>query len=219
MLNRNETTVASITRVVESFGVVTHVRLGNDAAREGYIVVYTCFWKRGVSMWSNNRTRKTIVIIVCFLVGGLVLFGNFINGHVANAATAIPSHSSSAASINVATTNAAAFRVTSIDMSVTPTTTSTWKCGSSIQVVYNAVFHVVSGRNGGTIVFSYTVNNGRSQMMEKLTILPGQRLSNFVFTWQGSLPSDHTYPGPGGVLVTSPNSLVSHMILPTGRCR
>src|SRR6266487_3317976 len=36
--------------------------------------------------------------------------------------------------------NAARFRLTSIDMSGTPTTTSRGKCGSSIQVVYNAVF-------------------------------------------------------------------------------
>jgi hypothetical protein len=117
------------------------------------------------------------------------------------------------------TTNAAAFTVTSIDMSVTPTTVSIWKCGSYIQVVYNAVFHVVSGPNGGTIVFSYTVNNGRSQTPEKLTIIPGQHQSNFVFTWQGSLPSDHTFPAPGGVLVTSPNHLVSQRVVPAGRCR
>ena len=103
-------------------------------------------------------------------------------------------------------------------MSVSPTTTSLWKCGSYIQVVYNAVFHVVSGPNGGTIVFSYTLNNGRSQTPEKLTILPGQYLSNFTFTWQGSLPADHTYPGPGGVLVTSPNAIQSQTVAPAGKC-
>ena len=168
-------------------------------------------------MWSNNKTRKTFIIIVCFLVVGIGLLGSVIGSRVADAATASPSHSHAAA--NVVTTNAATFTVTSIDMSVTPTTTSIWTCGSYIQVVYNAVFHVVSGPNGGTIVFSYTVNNGRSQTMEKLTIIPGQRLSNFTFTWQGSLPSDHTYPEPGGVLVTSPNSLVSHLVSPAGKCR
>lgn len=169
-------------------------------------------------MWSNNKTRKTVVFIVCFLLAGVVFVGSVISSHVANASTASPSHSRSASS-NVVTANAAKFTVTSIDMSVNPSTTSTWKCGSSIQVVYNAVFHVVSGPNGGTIVFSYTINNGRSQTPEKLTILPGQRLSNFVFTWQGSLPSDHTYPGPGGVAVTSPNTLLSQTVSPTGKCR
>ena len=179
-------------------------------------------------MWSNDRTRRTFVIIGCLLVVGIVCFGSFIGIHVANAATASPSHAHSTssakvvttnASTNIVTTNASAFRVTSIDMYVTPSTTSLWQCGSYIQVVYNAVFHVVSGPNGGTIVFSYTLNNGRSQTMEKLTIIPGQRLSNFMFTWQGSLPSDHTYPGLGGVLVTSPNTLLSPRVSPAGKCR
>lgn len=164
-------------------------------------------------MWSNSRISKALVIVVCLLVGGMIAgYGNGI-------ASAAPSHSSSALSTSFVTTSAAPFMVTSIDMSVTPTTVSTWRCGSYIQVVYHAVFHVVSGPNGGTIVFSYTMNNGRGQTPARLTIIPGQRLSDFVFTWQGSLPGDHVYPGPGGVLVTSPNNVLSHMISPVGRCR
>ena len=169
-------------------------------------------------MWINNRTRKTFVIIVCFLVVGVVFFGNIMRSHGVDAATASSSHSHSASTMGLVTTNATTFTVTSITMSVSPTSVSLWKCGSYIQVVYNAVFHVVSGPNGGTIVFSYTVNNGRSQTFEKLTILPGQSRSNFTFTWQGSLPSDHTYPGLGGVLVTSPNSIRSPMVSPSGKC-
>jgi hypothetical protein len=179
-------------------------------------------------MWSNNSTSKVLVIVVCFLLLGVAGCGNGIGSHGGNATTSPPSAEGIASLTSVVTANgltgmktmsAAPFRVTSIDMSVTPTTISTWKCGSFIQVVYNAVFHVVSGPNGGTIVFSYTLNNGRSQTFEKLTILPGQHLSNFVFTWQGSLPSDHTYPGPGGVLVTSPNNILSKTVFPAGRCR
>ena len=170
-------------------------------------------------MWSNNRTKKTVVIIVCFLVIGIVFLGNnVLSSYGVDAATTAPSHAHAASSTSLVTTNATTFTVTGIDMSVSPTTVSLWKCGSYIQVVYNAVFHVVSGPNGGTIAFSYTVNNGRSQTMEKLTILPGQRLSNFTFTWQGSLPIDHTYPGLGGVLVTSPNSFQSQMVSPAGKC-
>jgi len=167
-------------------------------------------------MWSNSRTRKACVIVVCLLVVGIVVVGSVISSHAANAAPASPSRS--AASTSFVTANAAPFTVTSIDLSVTPTTTSLWKCGSSIQVVYNAVFHVVSGPHGGTMIFSYTLNNGRSQTFEKLTILPGQRLSNFVFTWQGSLPVDHTSPGLGGVFVTSPNSIRSSLVSPAGKC-
>src|SRR5215472_16681767 len=168
-------------------------------------------------MWSNCRTSKALVIVGCFLVVWIAGCGNGIGSHGGDAKTVAPSRSYPASSTNLVTThnlsmittNAAPFSVTSIDMSVTPTTTSIWKCGSFIQVVYNAVFHVVSGPNGGTIVFSYTVNNGRSQTPAKVTILPGQHQSNFVFTWQGSLPSDHTFPAPGGVFVTSPNHFIS----------
>ena len=177
-------------------------------------------------MRRNNRTGKTLIVIVYLLVVGLAGCGNQTGSHGGDASTIATSHSYSAPSTSLATThtlgmmttNAATFKVTSIDMSVTPTTVSLWKCGSYIQVVYNAVFHVVSGPGGGTISFSYTVNNGRSQTFEKLTILPGQSLSNFVFTWQGSLPPDHTYPGLGGVLVTSPNYFLSQLVFPAGRC-
>ena len=180
-------------------------------------------------MWMNRITRNVVVIVVCCLVVWIAGCGSAIGsrGSSATANTVSHSYSYSASSTGVGTThalsmittNAAAFQVTSIDMSVTPATTSLWTCGSYVQVVYNAVFHVVSGPNGGTIIFSYTINNGRSQTFEKLTILPGQRLSNFTFTWQGSLPSDHTYPEPGGVLVTSPNYLLSPMVSPTGKCK
>ncbi|WP_338253182.1 hypothetical protein [Dictyobacter halimunensis] len=178
-------------------------------------------------MW-NNKAKTALIAIVCFLVVGIAYFGSVIGSQVANAAPASPSQAHSAstsnkvttnASINGVTTQASAFRVTGIDMSVTPSTTSLWRCGSYIQVVYHATFHVNSGPNGGTIVFSYTINNGRSQTMEKLTILPGQHLSDFTFTWQGSLPADHFYPEPGGVMVTSPNTLVSKLVAPAGHCR
>jgi hypothetical protein len=179
-------------------------------------------------MWSNNkRTSKALIIVGCFLLVWIAGCGNGVGSYNSGATTTASSPTSTATTGPLETmqtpgqqkTNAAAFRVTSITMSVTPTTTSTWTCGSSIQVVYNAVFHIAPGSSGGTIVFSYTLNNGRAQTAEKLTILPGQQLSNFVFTWEGSLPGDHTYPGPGGVLVTSPNSIQSPLVSPTGGCR
>ncbi len=111
------------------------------------------------------------------------------------------------------------FKVTSVDMSVTPGTLSPWKCGAYIQVVYTATFHVTPGPGGGIMAFSWTVNNGRGQTNEKLTIIPGQSKSDYVFTWQGALPADHTVPGPGGVLVSSPNKLISKMVWPAGGCR
>lgn len=177
------------------------------------------FLRKGIFMWKNNKMWKTGSIIICIFVVSIVCFGTVIGSARANAATAFSSHQQSASLANRVTTDASTFKVESIDMSVTPDTVSLWKCGSFIQVVYHAVFHVVSGPTGGTLVFSYTTNNGRSQMTEELTILPGQRLSDFTFSWQGSLPADHVYPGPGGVMVTSPNLLVSQLVAPAGSCR
>ncbi|HLI08410.1 MAG TPA: hypothetical protein VKV40_17745 [Ktedonobacteraceae bacterium] len=169
-------------------------------------------------MWSNSKVRKTLIIVVCFLVVAIAVCGNIIGSRVVDAKQTAASHTHLASSSSSGAKSAATFTVTSIDMYVTPSSVSLWKCGSYIQVTYNAVFHVVSGPNGGTIDFSYTINNGRGQTNEKLTIIPGQYLSNFTFTWQGSLPSDHTYPEPGGVLVTSPNTIESALIAPAGKC-
>lgn len=138
-------------------------------------------------------------------------------------ATATDSASSTNASIlvpaHVKVMAAAPFRVVSVDMDVSVASVSTWACGSFVQVVYLATFHVVSGPRGGVMAFSYTLNNGRSQTPERLTILPGQRMTHFAFAWQGALPRDHTSPGPSGVMVSSPNRIVSRLILPAGKCR
>src|ERR1700730_1468456 len=108
-------------------------------------------------MWRKSRTSKALVIVVCFLVVGIAGCGNGIGSQGGNAPTLTTSLVTTH-TLSMLKTNAASFKVTSISMSVTPATVSTWKCGSYIQVVYNAVFHVNSGPGGGTIVFSYTLN-------------------------------------------------------------
>lgn len=172
----------------------------------------------------SKKVVTSIVFLLFILCSCAAGAGSSTTGTSPTRAVTTPSGTSSrvstAAMLSQVTENTTApFRVTSVDMSVSPTTTSTWTCGSYIQVVYTATFHVVSGPSGGVIVFSYTLNNGRSQTPEKLTIIAGQHLSNYVFTWQGPLPADHTYPGPGGVMVTSPNQLISRTVSPAGACR
>ena len=104
-------------------------------------------------------------------------------------------------------------------MSVTAAPLNTWVCGSSIQVVYTAVFHETSGPHGGLMKFSYSTNGGRATTPAQLTILPGQVKTDFVFTWQGPLPTDHTAPGLGGVSVSYPNAIISKLMQPAGACR
>src|SRR5205085_10624455 len=60
-------------------------------------------------------------------------------------------------------TSPAAFQVTNVDMTVSPTSIQGLSCGSSIVVTYTATIHVAANSPGGTVQFTYTVNNGRGQ--------------------------------------------------------
>jgi hypothetical protein len=111
------------------------------------------------------------------------------------------------------------FHVNSVQLSMSPTTLKTWKCGAYIQVVYHAAFKVSSGSSGGTMHFSWTTNNGRGQTAAQLTILPGQTRSEYTFTWQGALSPDHVAPGVANVLVTAPNTMEGKGVYPTAGCR
>ena len=115
-------------------------------------------------------------------------------------------------------TPAAAFHVTKIDMTVSPTSIQGLACGTSLVVTYTATIHVAPNSPGGTVQFSYTVNNGRGQNMASLNFGPGQTIKTYTFTWSGALPVDHTYPEPGGIQGTSPNQLTSPLVGPTGMC-
>jgi len=115
-------------------------------------------------------------------------------------------------------TSLAAFKVTKVDMMVSPTSIQGLSCGTSIVVTYTATIHVAANSPGGTVQFSYTVNNGRGQTPASITFSPGQTIRTYTFRWSGALPADHTYPGPGGIQVTSPNQLTSLLVAPTGMC-
>jgi hypothetical protein len=115
-------------------------------------------------------------------------------------------------------TSLAAFQVTKVDMTVSPPSIQGLSCGTSIVVTYTATIHAAPNSPGGTVKFNYTVNNGRGQTPASITFSPGQTIRTYTFTWSGALPADHTYPGPGGIQVTSPNQLISPLVAPTGMC-
>ena len=110
------------------------------------------------------------------------------------------------------------FTVTSVDLSVAPTSIAGTTCGSTASFTYTAIFHVPANTAGGTIQFAYTLNNGRSQTPASVTVAPGETSKTFMFNSSGTLPSDHTYPEPAVVMVTSPNSVLSSPVRPTGAC-
>ncbi|HEX8037155.1 MAG TPA: hypothetical protein VF510_25095 [Ktedonobacterales bacterium] len=110
------------------------------------------------------------------------------------------------------------FQVTSVAMTVTPTSITGTKCGTFLTVTYTALLHLAPNGPGGTIHFAYTVNNGRSSNPASITVAPGQTTASYAFRWSGTLPADHTYPEPGGVMVQSPNAVTSSLLGPSGTC-
>ncbi len=111
-----------------------------------------------------------------------------------------------------------AFQVTSVDLTVSPTSIAGKTCGTQITVTYTATFHIAANGPGGTIQFMYTVNNGMGSTNAHITVVAGQTSATYSFTWSGQLPADHTYPGIGEVMVTSPNAVNSPQVKPTGQC-
>lgn len=118
----------------------------------------------------------------------------------------------------VATNAPVALQVTSVTMAVAPASIAGIACGTNLTVTYTATIHVVANSGGGIVQFSYTVNNGRGQTPASVTFDPGATTQTYAFTWSGSLPADHTYPGQGGIQVTSPNQLTSPLVAPAGQC-
>lgn len=109
-------------------------------------------------------------------------------------------------------------KVTSVAMTVSPTSLSGYTCGTTVTVTYTATFHFPAHNAGGHVAFRYTTNNGRGDTSAGLTVQPGQTTIPYKFTWSGALPADHTMPEPGGVMVTAPNSLTSTLLGPSGAC-
>ena len=109
-------------------------------------------------------------------------------------------------------------KVMSVDMAISPTTVRNITCGTTMAETYTAVFHFPANNSGGRVKFEYTSNNGRGSMPESFTVRPGQTSATYTFHWSGVLNVSSTVPGPGGVLVTSPNAYISKLIAPSGPC-
>ncbi len=111
------------------------------------------------------------------------------------------------------------FTVQSVTISVDPSSVASYACGTNITVTYTATFVVASHSPGGTVQFMYTVNNGHSDQSASLTFAAGETTKTYTFTWSGDLPDDHTYPGIGEVITSSPNPQVrSNGAQPSGQC-
>jgi hypothetical protein len=110
------------------------------------------------------------------------------------------------------------FRVTSIDLTVSPASIAGTSCGTTVTLTYYATFHIPDATHGGTIHFGYTTNNGRSQTSATVGVAPGQTTANYTFSTSGTLAADHTFPGVAIVMVTDPNTVRSSSVIPSGSC-
>jgi hypothetical protein len=178
-------------------------------------------------MFEQQRNKKAPVrsllwiVFTCLAVFLLMACGNTSSGSSSTSTAASTSRAASNSVMPLASTSvhpSAAFQVTSIDMAVQPQSIAGRACGTPITVTYTATFHIAANSPGGTIQFFYTVNNGRSSAPASVVVNPGQTTATYSFTWSGNLPADHTFPEPGGVMVTSPNAITSSLVGPTGTC-
>jgi serine/threonine protein kinase len=122
------------------------------------------------------------------------------------------------ASASTPTPTPTPFSVKSVTMTVNPTSIAGQTCGTFVTVTYTATFVVPPNSPGGTVQFDYTANNGRSNGAASLTFAAGQTTKTYQFTWSGNLPADHSNPGTGQVITTSPNQVTSNAVKPSGQC-
>jgi hypothetical protein len=108
------------------------------------------------------------------------------------------------------------FQVTGIGVSAGPNL-SGYRCGTTFTESYTATFTLAPGGPGGTILFQYTTNNGRSSSAtNSLIVAAGQTTATFVFKWSGMLTVSHTAPGIGMVMLLAPSQMISPAATPPG---
>ena len=173
------------------------------------------------------KQRLLLILFSCMTIVGVAACGT--SGNPGASGNASPTASGQTTTVTATTSkptqtattpavSPASFTVTGIDMAVNPTSIAGMACGKSITVTYTATFHVAANSPGGTVQFTYTVNNGRSSPSASLNFASGETTKTFAFTSPGTLSPDNVYPGLGGVLVSSPNQFRSPTIKPNGAC-
>lgn len=169
--------------------------------------------------WMRKNTLRHPLLwfaFTCLIALSLVACGNSSDSGLSPTVT--PTVTPSPTPTPTSTPPSAPFKVTNIDMAVSPTSIAGLSCGTNITVTYTATFHIAPDGPGGTIQFLYTRNNGHASPSASVNVNPGQTTATYTFTWSGQLPADHTLPGGGGVIMASPNIVTSSYVWPDGQC-
>ena len=178
--------------------------------------------KRRITLWQRLSVLAAAVILAALIGSAAIIFSS-IRHNAGGPASGTPKPTAIVTTTPQRptpspTAKPVPFKVTSVAMSVTPGSIAGMTCGTNVTVTYTATIHVMPHGPGGVVQFSYTVDNGRSQTPARITFAPGETSKTYSFTWSGALPPDHTYPGQGGIAVTSPNQLISSRVGPVGAC-
>ncbi len=110
------------------------------------------------------------------------------------------------------------FQLTTIDLAVSPLSIAGMSCGTQLNVKYTATFHVLAKGPGGAVQFTYTTDGGKTHMTAVVQFSPGQTSNQSQFTSSGTLSPNGAFPGAGQITTTSPNSISSQAVTPSGTC-
>jgi hypothetical protein len=110
------------------------------------------------------------------------------------------------------------FQVTTINLSVEPLSIAGKSCGTQLTVTYTATFNVLSKGPGGAVQFTYTTDGGRTSKTGVVQFSPGETSMKFQFPASGTLELNGAFPGAGQVTTTSPNTISSQAVTPSGAC-
>jgi rRNA maturation protein Nop10 len=110
------------------------------------------------------------------------------------------------------------FQVTTIDLAVSPLSIAGMSCGTQLTVKYTATFHVLAKGPGGAVQFTYTSDGGKTHMTAVVQFSPGQTSNQYQITSSGTLSPNGAFPGAGQITTTSPNSISSQAVTPSGTC-
>ena len=176
-------------------------------------------WPGEALMFVKYRSKQALCAFVLLLtVCGLSLVACGTGTTSSLGGGTIPTESFQTSTVTATPIIPSAFKVTSIELSASPSLNG-HACGTQFTETYTAIFHIAPNGPGGTIIFNYTINNGRSQSQNiNLSVNASQTSTTYTFTWSGTLPADHTAPGVGIVLMSAPNQGESPGAVPNGSC-
>ncbi len=166
-----------------------------------------------------------VVVLLLMLIGGLVLVLGQRNNNPTAATptpgvtpTPTPTATATAGTTPTPSPTAVPFQVTTINLTVDPLSIAGKSCGTQVTVTYTATFNVLAKGPGGAIQFTYTTDGGRTTKTGVVQLSPGETSMKFQFPASGTLELNGAFPGAGQVTTTSPNTVSSQAVTPSGTC-